>query len=193
MSVDWTPENKKKAWITRRTNKFLKKGATKEIAVRDAEEDFNKLGLLKKWTEDENIKSVGYEKIKEEKICNLVLTNGISRKEAVELIDKETAISEENENDFVDDEPLIDIEGVQIRHDGRQYILNSHGKNYSTYYMDLKSCLKQLFNREFGLGKKNLDSVLDFINELSRTEKRIEEIAAVVGNKVEKILNAVVS
>jgi len=41
MSVDWTPENKKKAWITRRTNKFLKKGATKEIAVRDAEEDFN--------------------------------------------------------------------------------------------------------------------------------------------------------
>src|SRR3989304_4175941 len=52
MSVDWTPENKKKAWITRKKNIFMKKGANEKIALRDATELFEKSEMMSKWEND---------------------------------------------------------------------------------------------------------------------------------------------
>lgn len=190
MAVNWTPELKKDTWITRKKNQFLKKGASEEVALREAKDLFEKSELWDNWTKEAtkytivDRSSVEYSEIADE---NEQLARDLAKKTRISLAEAYRILNEEEikklgKESTEDENSLFSSEDFVIRKDRLNFILVHRGR--TTYHNKISHMLEHILEHESRMAKDKISDIKEIIKVVKDVEKKIIDLGCELDKKL---------
>lgn len=198
MGIVWTPELKKEAWITRKKNIFMKKGASEEIALRDAKELFDKSGMANKWENDSKPRTQIKYNLNSDSTDGAEVEDEV--KKAIELLMREKNITydeackilnDAEEKKAIEEELAAGIESSNIFFVARDIIVKKDRLNWilvhkgrTTYHNKVSYLFEAILASECRLAKDRINDVKEIIQIIKSAEQKVIEVGEAIDRKL---------